>query len=134
MCIRDSFGADDVTLVDPGSPDSAFQSQERGSVGKMLNGEIKFFSEPRRPSFLARRPKELPCVEIMWASLGGGDGLLSFLAAHRELGGLVLAGFGAGNVPPLWVPPIRNILRRRIPVVITSRCFQCHVHKTNRCV
>ncbi len=125
------FGADDVTLVDPGSPDSAFQSQEKGSVGKMLNGEIKFFSEPKRPPFLARRPKELPNVEIMWASLGGGESLLSFLASNRELGGLVLAGFGAGNVPPSWVPPIRNILRRRIPVAITSRCFQCHVHKTN---
>ena len=125
------FDVDEVTLVDPSSQDNAFQSPEKGSVGKMLNGEIKFFRAPRRPSFLARRPKELPYVEIMWASLGGGDSLFSSLASNKELGGLILAGFGAGNVPPSWVPPVRNILRRRIPVAITSRCFQCHVHKTN---
>ncbi|MDY2984530.1 MAG: asparaginase domain-containing protein [Synergistes jonesii] len=125
------FAADDVTLADPGSPDNAFQSPDRGSVGKMLNGEIKFFCEAKRPSFLARRPEELPNVEIMLACLGGGDILISSLASSRDLGGLVLAGFGAGNVPPSWVPTVRNILRRRIPVVITSRCLLSHVHKTN---
>lgn len=125
------FGADDATLVDPSSPDNSFQSADKGSIGKMLNGEIHFFREPRRSVMLARRPKEMPCVEIMWASLGGGDMLLSALSSGRDLGGLVVAGFGAGNVPPSWVPVLRNIIRRRIPVVIVSRCFIGHVHKTN---
>lgn len=125
------FGADEVTLAAPGSSDCAFQSPENGSVGKMLNDKIIFFREPRRSVALARRPEYIPCVEIMWASLGGGDRLISALASDRDLNGLVLAGFGAGNVPPSWVPSIRNILRRRIPVVITSRCFQSNVHRTN---
>ncbi len=125
------FAPDEVTLADPSSPDNAFQSIEKGSLGKMLNGEIKFFRAPKRQEFLARRPGEVPCVEILWASLGGGDLILSQLVCARELGGLVLAGFGAGNVPPLWIPQIRNIIRRRVPVSIVSRCLEGNVHKTN---
>ncbi|MEG1602868.1 MAG: asparaginase domain-containing protein [Cloacibacillus sp.] len=125
------FAADEVRLVDPVSSDNAFQAPEKGSLGKMLNSEIKFFRAPKRPGFLARKPAEMPCVEILWASLGGGDLILAQLAAARDLGGLVLAGFGAGNVPPLWIPQIRNIIRRRIPVAVVSRCFQGDVHKTN---
>lgn len=126
------FGADDAVLVDTESPDSAFQSPLRGSVGKLLNGELKFLREPKRPVFLAVRPKEeVPYVEIMWASLGGGDRMLSSLMSSRELKGLVLAGFGAGNVPPSWVPMIRNLVRSRVEVAIVSRCFQGSVHKTN---
>lgn len=125
------FGADEVTLADPLSPDNAFQAPDKGSVGKMLNGEIKYFRDPHRSGLLARRPGALQDVEIMWASLGGGDVILSTLSQSRDLGGLILAGFGAGNVPPSWVPPVRNILRRRIPVAVVSRCFQGHVHRTN---
>ncbi len=125
------FCADDAVLADPESPDNAFQSPSRGSVGKMLNGELKFLSAPHRPAFLAVRPKEIPYVEIMWASLGGGDGMLSSLLHARDLKGLVLAGFGAGNVPPSWVPMIRNLVRGRVEVAIVSRCFQGSVHKTD---
>lgn len=125
------FGAEDAVLADPESSDSSFQSPTRGSVGKMLNGELKFLCETRRPEFLAVRPKEIPYVEIMWASLGGGNCMLSSLLNSRELKGLVLAAFGAGNVPPSWVPMIRNLVRSRVEVAVVSRCFQGSVHKTN---
>ena len=125
------FDAGDAVLADPESPDNAFQSPLRGTIGKMLNGELKFLQDSKRPVFLAVRPKEIPYVEIMWASLGGGDGMLSSLLHARELKGLVLAGFGAGNVPPSWVPMIRNLVRSRVEVAVVSRCFQGSVHKTN---
>ncbi|MCF0247713.1 MAG: asparaginase [Synergistes sp.] len=125
------FSADDVTLADPTSLDSAFTSPRKGSIGKMLNGEIKFFSKAERPPFLLRRPSELPRVEILWAVLGGGDKSLDYLSSERNLGGLVLAGFGSGNVPPSWMPSIRSILRREIPVAISSRCFVAHVNRTS---
>ena len=125
------FDAGDAVLADPESPDNAFQSPLCGTIGKMLNGELKFLQDSKRPVFLAVRPKEIPYVEIMWASLGGGDGMLSSLLHARELKGLVLAGFGAGNVPPSWVPMIRNLVRSRVEVAVVSRCFQGSVHKTN---
>ena len=125
------FAASEVVMVDPSSPDNAFQSPDKGSVGKMLNGEIKFFRNVRRPEFLARRPEIPAQVEILWASIGGGEYIISSLSQNKDLEGFVLAGFGAGNILPTWIPHLRNILRRRIPVAIVSRCFQGHVHVTN---
>ena len=63
--------------------------------------------------------------------LGGGEKLISMLAGSRDIDGLVLAGFGTGNVSPTWVPHIRNAIRRRMPIVVVSRCFQGHVQDTN---
>lgn len=125
------FAASEVVMVDPTSPDNTFQSPEKGSFAKMLNDDIKFLRNVRRPEFLARRPEKPAIVEILPASIGGGDRILSMLASNNEMAGLVLAGFGTGNVSPAWIPHIRNILRRRVPVAIVSRCFQGHVHETN---
>jgi L-asparaginase len=125
------FAASEVVMVDPASLDNTFQSPEKGSIGKMLNDEIKFFRNVRRPEFLARRPEIPAVVEIMWASLGGGERILASLATSRELQGFVLAGFGTGNISPAWIPHVRNILRRRIPVAIVSRCFQGYVSESN---
>lgn len=125
------FAASEVMMIDPVSPDNSFQSPEHGSLGKMLNGEIKFFRTIRRPVFLARRPQDVAPVEILLASLGGGENIISCLSSNRELDGFVIAGFGTGNISPTWIPHLRNILRRRIPVVIVSRCQLGHVHITN---
>lgn len=125
------FAASEVVMVDPTSPENIFQSPEKGSLGKMLNDEVKFFRSVRRPCFLARQPETPAAVELVYASLGGGERIISSLASNKEIQGLVLAGFGTGNVPPAWVPHIRNILRKRIPVAVVSRCFQGHVAKAN---
>jgi L-asparaginase len=63
-------------------------------------------------------------VEILDASLGGGDILLSALLEGRvsELDGLVIAAFGGGDIPPSWVPILRKIMRGEVPVALTSRC------------
>ena len=47
------------------------------------------------------------------------------LAASIQLGydGIVLEGLGQGNVPPSLVPIIDEILRKEIPIVLVSRCF-----------
>lgn len=125
------FAAPEVRMVDPVSVDNAFESPEKGSLGKLLNGEIKFFRDIRRPEFLARRPETPVPVDIMWASLGGGERMLSMLSDDKTMAGLVLAGFGTGNVSPAWVPHIRNIIRRRIPVAIVSRCMLGHIQESS---
>jgi len=62
-------------------------------------------------------------IEILDASLGGGDVLLNALLDRvSDLDGLVLSAFGDGDVPPSWVPLLRKILRTEIPVVLASRC------------
>ena len=63
-------------------------------------------------------------VEILEASLGGGDVLLNALLDGRvaELDGLVISAFGDGDVPPSWGPLLRRVLRADTPVVLASRC------------
>lgn len=52
----------------------------------------------------------------------GSDDRLVRASLASGARGLVLEGTGAGNVPPAVLPGIRAALRRRIPVVLVSRC------------
>ena len=62
-----------------------------------------------------------PRVDLHVMTTGSDDALLRASLA-RGASGLVIEGTGAGNVPPLAVPAIRDALKASIPVVITSRC------------
>ena len=48
--------------------------------------------------------------------------ILASLARTEGLNGLVLGGFGTGNVPPPWIPHLKTLIRRHVSVVVTSRC------------
>ena len=52
----------------------------------------------------------------------GSDDVLIRASLARDVHGLVIEGTGAGNVPPLAVPAIRDAIKAKVPVVITSRC------------
>ncbi len=62
-------------------------------------------------------------IPVLTASLGDGDLILRALVEKRfeELDGLIVSGLGDGDVPSLWVPLLRKILRSEIPIVLTSR-------------
>lgn len=125
------FAASEVVMFAPADPENAFQSVGKDSLGKVLNEKIIFLRSPIRPRFLARKPVCAAAVEAIWSTVGGGERIISAMAKNEDIEGLVLAGSGTGSVPPSWIPYIRNILRRRIPVVIVSRCFQGQVMETN---
>jgi L-asparaginase len=121
------FAASEVVMVDPYTPDKTFQSPQYGALGEVTGGSVKFFRNPDRPNFLARKPEEPAHVEAVWATMGGGDRIIAALASAavaRSIDGVVLAGMSLGSLPPSWTPHILNILRCRIPAVIVSRCFQ----------
>jgi len=62
-----------------------------------------------------------PRVDLHVMATGSDDALLSTSLA-RGARGLVIEGTGAGNVPPLAVPAIRDAIKAGVPVIITSRC------------
>jgi len=125
------FAASEAVMVDPTMPENTFQSPGRGSIGKVLNNDVKFFRSPKRPGFLARKPKDVAAVEAVWSTLGGGERILSALASSQDIQGVVIAASGTGSVSPAWMPHIRNILRRRIPIVVVSRSFEGQVLPSN---
>ena len=97
-----------------------------GPVGVFAgpSDELVFFRPVRRGKIMDINTTPARNVEIIEASLGGGDVLLNALLDGRvsELDGLVLAAFGDGDVPPSWGPLLRKILRASTPVVLASRC------------
>ena len=62
-------------------------------------------------------------IPIITASFGDGDIILKSLLDKRfeELDGLIVSGFGDGDLPSTWVPMLKKILKSEIPIVLTSR-------------
>ena len=88
------------------------------------NDEIICFRQVRRGKIMDIDTVPARNVEILDVALGSGDVLLNALLDGRvsELDGLIISGFGDGDVPPLWGPLLRKILRAETPVVLASRC------------
>lgn len=71
-------------------------------------------SKPLRPASLAHN------VPILKIYTGMDDRLFDALLV-TDMDGLVIEGYGRGNVPAAIVPGIERVLRRGIPVVVASR-------------
>ncbi|WP_281744684.1 asparaginase [Thermanaerovibrio acidaminovorans] len=99
-----------------------FASPGAGPVGEVVQNRVYVARHPRRARVIDRPVVPAKDVEVLYASLGGGELTLSHLFRDESLKGLVLGCFGTGNVPPSWTPHIKNLIRRRVPVVLTSRC------------
>jgi len=86
--------------------------------------EIIYFRQVRRGKIMDIDTIPARNVEILDVALGSGDVLLNALLDGRvsELDGLVISAFGDGDVPPLWGPLLRKILRAEVPIVLASRC------------
>ena len=51
---------------------------------------------------------------------------LEFLL-QQNIHGLVLEAFGAGNVTPTILPILEKLIKKEIPVVMVSRCYNGYV-------
>lgn len=97
----------------------------KGALGGYFNGEIVYNNRPVVESTYA--PKHLNSkVALVKVCIGMED---FFIRACIDQGyeGIVLEGFGAGNVPPNLMPAIEETLKLGIYVVITSRCYDGRV-------
>lgn len=115
------FAAREATKVHSMGVD-AFDAPGAGPLGTCVAGGIQLFRLP-----VAHRPLPARHIEsrVELVSLAPGmDG--KFLACAREAGarGIVVEGFGAGNVPPGVLPEIERAVAAGIPVVLTSRCIE----------
>lgn len=115
------FAAREATKVHSMGVD-AFDAPGAGPLGTCVAGGIQLFRLPVPHSPLPARHIE---TRVEFVSLAPGmDG--KFLACARESGarGIVVEGFGAGNVPPGALPEIERAVAAGIPVVLTSRCIE----------
>jgi L-asparaginase len=109
----------DTVKLDAFSPD-AFGSPHAASLGTVQAGVVQWAGPP------AERGPPLPVTQLsarvaIIPLVLGDDGRLLELARPR-FDGVVLEGFGRGNVPPGVLPAVRRWLAEGKPVVLASRC------------
>lgn len=125
-CFQDQLFAASEIMKEVNHRRDAFAAPGRGPIGEFVNERIRINRKPKRPPAVDRGITPSKDVEILWASLGGGIRTLTCLSSGPGLEGLVLAGFGGGNVPPAWVQYLKALLKSGTQIVITTRCPRGH--------
>ncbi len=105
---------------------SVYRGNFSEAAGCVSNGTVSFWQMPRRSKIFDRIFVPARNVELLEASLGAGERFLQALTDEESSApdGLVIAGFGGGNVYPAWVPHLKTLVRNGVPVVAASRCQQ----------
>jgi len=93
----------------------------KGSLGGMYNGRIIYDRKPIREEVYS--PKILDQKVGLVKVCTGMEDLFIRTCMDRGYSGIVIEGFGAGNVPPVITDSIGEAIDRGIIVVIVSRCF-----------
>jgi L-asparaginase len=97
----------------------AFQSPDRGPLGRLAWDGPRFFGPPSRsPPLPVERVEER--VTLVKVVTGMDDALIRAALAGGARG-LVVEGSGAGNVPDAVVPGIAAAVAGGVPVVLVSR-------------
>lgn len=103
----------------------AFEAPESGPMGYVAGEEFILTHRPGGTTDCKRPLIPTDAIDSNVALIACYTGMNGDLLAYlREKGvsGLVLEGFGAGNVPPGIVPAIEAMLGDGIPVVLSTRC------------
>jgi L-asparaginase len=105
----------------------AFAALHGGPIGEVNRGRVVYQSESApegvgwRGSDSTTMPQGLSARVALISLAVGDDGAVLDLA-RRGHDGVVVVGFGSGNVPPGVVPAIGRWLADGKPVVLASRC------------
>ncbi|MCL2768083.1 MAG: asparaginase domain-containing protein [Synergistaceae bacterium] len=108
---------------------AGFETPNCGIIADFEGNELEILCSRERKRVLPMDTQPVRRVEIVYASLGGGEILLSALKSKgkNEIDGLVLAAFGDGEVAPSWIPYIKKFLKEEVPILLTSRCINGRV-------
>lgn len=99
---------------------STFQTPTHGPLGLVTKREILYFNktEKRVRFHLENISGKVPIIKA-YADM---DTILLDALSADTISGLVIEALGAGNLPPSVLPSLQR-LRKQVPVVLVSRCF-----------
>ncbi|WP_126427353.1 asparaginase [Brevibacillus marinus] len=100
---------------------AAFQSPHCGPIGTVSKRGVLYHHAPLVREYF---PIEHVAANVpLIKAVAGMDPLwLSFLL-EQPVDGLVIEGFGLGNLPPAIVPTLAQLLAKGVPIVLVSRCL-----------
>src|SRR5450830_385580 len=97
-----------------------FKSGDFGFLGNVDEDRIVFYRSPTRRQSITLNAGKLPYIEIV-AMYGGATGNMVRAAADAGAKGLVIQGLGWGNVNMPMYAAIVDVIKKGIPVVISTR-------------
>jgi len=98
-----------------------FESGNYGYLGYVDSSGVVFFNKSLRRQTIPL-PTQLPRVDLI-DMYAGADGALLKHAVDFGAEGIVVAALGSGNVNESMYEAIQYALRRKVPVVISSRSY-----------
>lgn len=125
VCLNDEIHAAREVTKTYTSNVATFDSPGYGPLGIVDEDTVVFFRRSLERMHIEAKNIE-PKVALI-KTYTGDDG--SIIRKLPELGykGLVLEGFGRGNVPPAVADAAVELVKSGIPVVVVSRCFKGRV-------
>jgi L-asparaginase len=101
-----------------------FKTLEFGALGVADLGAVRFYRAPlRRQTIPLADNQPLGRVEIVTQYAGADGRIISLLLQQGNLNGLVIEGFGLGHVTAGTLEAIKEVRRRGIPVVLSTRVY-----------
>lgn len=120
------FLADEVIKSHTTASD-AFCSNVLGSIGKIFEGEV-YIRNVKQNKFIVASPDVGSNVWIVTCG-AGMDSTFCESALTAAIDGLVVEGFGCGNVPLGMVKGLRKLVQEGIPVILCSRTHHGYITK-----
>lgn len=119
VCLNETLHAPGEVMKTHSANPSTFQSPWWGPVGYVDCDKIVM----RRKSLGVKRfsPSALTArVDVIKAMTGSGRDYIDFAVA-QGCKGIVIEGFGRGNIPPGMIPGIEDAVKMGVAVVLTTR-------------
>lgn len=103
----------------------AFESREAGVIGYVAGESVIMARRYSRPVSRRKISPEAIVDDVMLLTAYAGMNR-SLIDHSRSIGskGIVIEGFGAGNVPPDAVEALEACVKDTIPVVLATRCIE----------
>lgn len=128
VCLNDEINAAiEVTKTHTVSLDT-FKSLEFGPIGLVDEKSVLYY---REASYLSKhvKPKTLnKSVEVLKLTSGSNPEIIDYYL--DKVDGLVIEGFGRGNIPNTFITGVERLIQNNITVIITSRCPMGRVRDT----
>jgi L-asparaginase len=126
VCLNDEIHAAREVTKTYTSNVATFDSPGYGPLGIVDEDYVIFFRKSlTREKILVDKIEE---KIVLIKTFTGDQGEFLKLAVKLGYKGIVLEGFGRGNVPPLVADAVEEVVKLGIPVVVTSRCFKGRVY------
>ncbi|MDQ0232935.1 asparaginase [Metabacillus malikii] len=107
---------------------ATFQSPQYGPIGIVNKDGALFHHKPLTGRSLS--VNNLDKNVLLLKAFAGMDDSLLKAVSEVKLDGLVIEALGQGNLPPALLPELTSLLKRGIPIVLVSRCFNGVVQDT----